>query len=290
MAFADHGLGKSLTEVFAKTPRRDAGKGFLEVDLGLLLPPSHNPRTVFDEGALEELASSIRQHGILQPIVVTKREAGYEIISGERRFRAAKRAGLTKVPVVIREGGDDAREVAELRLIENIQRENLNPIELGRAYQALIHDHGLTQEQVAEQVGKERSSVANSLRLLALPEALQHEVSSGALTQGHAKALLACLDDAWRLRLGRQIIEEGLSVRDTERLAKRGPGQAPPEGPGKPAHIRELEANLLRLFGTKVKIKERGGKGTLSIQFVGKEQFQRVVTLLDRAFKQAGGL
>jgi len=290
MAFADHGLGKSLTEVFAKTPRRDAGKGFLEVDLGLLLPPSHNPRTVFDEGALEELASSIRQHGILQPIVVTKREAGYEIISGERRFRAAKRAGLTKVPVVIREGGDDAREVAELRLIENIQRENLNPIELGRAYQALIHDHGLTQEQVAEQVGKERSSVANSLRLLALPEALQHEVSSGALTQGHAKALLACLDDAWRLRLGRQIIEEGLSVRDTERLAKRGPGQAPPEGPGKPAHIRELEANLLRLFGTKVKIKEKGGKGTLSIQFVGKEQFQRVVTLLDRAFKQAGGL
>jgi len=290
MAFADHGLGKSLTEVFAKTPRRDAGKGFLEVDLGLLLPPSHNPRTVFDDGALEELASSIRQHGILQPIVVTKREAGYEIISGERRFRAAKRAGLTKVPVVIREGGDDAREVAELRLIENIQRENLNPIELGRAYQALIHDHGLTQEQVAEQVGKERSSVANSLRLLALPEALQHEVSSGALTQGHAKALLACLDDAWRLRLGRQIIEEGLSVRDTERLAKRGPGQAPPEGPGKPAHIRELEANLLRLFGTKVKIKEKGGKGTLSIQFVGKEQFQRVVTLLDRAFKQAGGL
>jgi len=290
MAFADHGLGKSLTEVFAKTPRRDAGKGFLEVDLGLLLPPSHNPRTVFDETALEELASSIRQHGILQPIVVTKREAGYEIISGERRFRAAKRAGLTKVPVVVREGGDDPREVAELRLIENIQRENLNPIELGRAYQALIHDHGLTQEQVAEQVGKERSSVANNLRLLALPEAIQHEVSSGALTQGHAKALLACTDDAWRLRLGRQIIEEGLSVRDTERLAKRGPGQAPPEGPGKPAHIKELEANLLRLFGTKVKIKEKGGKGTLSIQFVGKEQFQRVVTLLDRAFKQAGGL
>ncbi len=290
MAFADHGLGKSLTEVFAKTPRRDAGKGFLEVDLGLLLPPSHNPRTVFDDAALEELASSIRQHGILQPIVVTKREAGYEIISGERRFRAAKRAGLTKVPVVVREGGDDPREVAELRLIENIQRENLNPIELGRAYQALIHDHGLTQEQVAEQVGKERSSVANNLRLLTLPVALQHEVSSGALTQGHAKALLACADDAWRLRLGRQIIEEGLSVRDTERLAKRGPGQAPPEGPGKPAHIKELEANLLRLFGTKVKIKEKGGKGTLSIQFVGKEQFQRVVTLLDRAFKQAGGL
>jgi ParB family transcriptional regulator, chromosome partitioning protein len=290
MAFVNHGLGKSLSEVFAKTPRRDGGRGFLEVDIGLLVPPSHNPRQVFDETALEELATSIRQHGILQPIVVMKQEAGYEIVSGERRFRAAKLAGLSKVPVVVREGGDDAQEVAELRLIENIQRENLNPIELARAYQALVTDHGLTQEQVAEQVGKERSSVANSLRLLGLPSQIQDEVGNGALSQGHAKALLACADDAWRLQLARQVIEEGLSVRETERLAKRGPGEAPPSGPGKPAHIKELEANLLRLFGTKVKIKEKGGKGSLSIQFVGKEQFQRVVTLLDRAFKQAGGL
>jgi len=290
MAFGDHGLGKSLSEVFAKTPRRDGGRGFLEVDIGLLLPPSHNPRQVFDDTALEELASSIRQHGILQPIVVQKRDSGYEIVSGERRYRAAKRAGLAKVPVVVREGTDDAREVAELRLIENIQRENLNPIELAQAYQALITDHGLTQDQVAEQVGKERSSVANNLRLLSLPLALQHEVASGALTQGHAKALLACADDAWRLRLARQIVEDGLSVRDAERLAKRGPGEAPPDGPGKPAHIRELEANLLRLFGSKVKIKERAGKGSLTIHFAGKEQFQRVVTILDRAFKQAGGL
>lgn len=290
MAFANHGLGKSLSEVFAKTPRREGGKGFLEVDLGLIIPPSHNPRQVFDEAALDELASSIHQHGILQPIVVMKQESGYEIVSGERRYRAAKKAGLTKVPVVVREGGDDPREVAELRLIENIQRENLNAIELAQAYQALIDDHSLSQEQVAEQVGKQRSSVANSLRLLALPKQIQNEVASGSLSQGHAKALLSCDTDDWRLALGRQIIDEGLSVRDAERLAKRGPGTAPPSGPGKPPHIKELEANLLRLFGTKVKIKEKNGKGSLSIQFVGKEQFQRVVTILDKTFKQAGGL
>jgi ParB family chromosome partitioning protein len=289
MALSDHGLGKSLSEVFARTPRKEGGRGFLDVDINLLVPPPSNPRVVFDPAALTELAESIKQHGILQPLVVIKRDAGYEIVAGERRYRAAKQAGLTKVPVVVREG-DDAKHLAELRLIENIQREDLNPVELATAYQALLTDYGLTQEQLAERVGKERSSVANCLRLLALPPAIQQEVSSGALSAGHAKALLAAADPAWQLQLARRTIEEGLSVREVERLAKQGPGSPVPKGAGKAPHIKELEANLFRLFGSKVKIKERNGKGALTIAFVGKEQFQRVVTVLDRIMKQSNSL
>lgn len=289
MAVSDHGLGKSLSDVFSRTPRKDGGRGFLEVDINLVVPPVSNPRTQFDATALTELAESIARHGILQPLVVIKRDVGYEIVAGERRYRAAKQAGLTKVPVVLREG-DDPKHLAELRLIENIQRQDLNPLELATAYQALLSDYGLTQEQLAERVGKDRSSIANCLRLLSLPALLQQEVASGILSAGQAKALLAISDSAWQLQLARRAIEEGLSVREVELLAKQGPGSPVPKGAGKAPHIKELEANLFRLFGSKVKIKERNGKGTLTIAFVGKEQFQRVVTVLDRIMKQSNSL
>ena len=289
MASLDHGLGKSLSEVFARTPRKDGGRGFLEVDINLIVGPASNPRTQFDATALTELAESIKQHGILQPLIVIKRDIGYEIVAGERRYRAAKQAGLTKVPVVVREG-DDAKHLAELRLIENIQREDLNPVELAIAYQALLKDFGLTQEQLAERVGKDRSSIANCLRLLALPALLQQEIATGALSAGQAKALLTIADQTWQLQLARRATDEGLSVREVERLAKQGPGSPVPKGTGKAPHIKELEANLFRLFGSKVKIKERNGKGALTIAFVGKEQFQRVVTVLDRIMKQSNAL
>ena len=288
MAFAEHGLGKSLSDVFARTPRKDGGKGFLEIDLNQIVAPSQNPRQVFDANALAELAQSILRHGILQPIVVMKRDAGYEIVSGERRYRAAKQAGLTKVPVVVREG-DDQQHLAELRLIENIQREDLNPIELAQAYQALLEQHGLTHEDLAERVGKDRSSVTNALRLLALPAQIQAEVSAGTLANGHAKALLGA-EPAWQLTLARRVIEEGLSVREVERLAKAGPGSAVPAAKPKPPHIKELEANLFRLFGTRVKVKEKNGKGSLTLSFSGKEHFQRVVTILDKVVKQSNQL
>ena len=289
MAFAEHGLGKSLSDVFARTPRKDGGKGFLEVDLNQIVASSQNPRQVFDANALAELAHSILRHGILQPIVVMKRDAGYEIVSGERRYRAAKQAGLTKVPVVVREG-DDQQHLAELRLIENIQREDLNPIELAQAYQALLDQHGLTHEDLAERVGKDRSSVTNALRLLTLPAQIQAEVSAGTLANGHAKALLGASDAAWQLTLARRAIDEGLSVREVERLAKAGPGSAVPEAKPKPPHIKELEANLFRLFGTRVKVKEKNGKGSLTLSFSGKEHFQRVVTILDKVVKQSNQL
>ena len=289
MAFAEHGLGKSLSDVFARTPRKDGGKGFLEVDINQIVAPEQNPRQVFDATALAELAQSINRHGILQPIVVIKRDAGYEIVSGERRYRAAKQAGLTKVPVVVREG-DDQQHLAELRLIENIQREDLNPIELAQAYQALLEQHGLTHEDLAERVGKERSGITNALRLLALPPQIQSEVSAGTLSKGHAKALLSATDPAWQLQLARRAIEEGLSVREVERLAKAGPGKAVPEPKAKAPHIKELEANLFRLFGTRVKVKEKNGKGSLTLSFSGKEHFQRVVTILDKVVKQSNQL
>lgn len=288
MSFADHGLGKSLSEVFARTPRKDGGKGYLEVDINLIVPPAENPRKTFDATALAELAQSIATHGILQPLVVLRRDTGYEIVAGERRYRAAKQAGLTKVPVVVREG-DDLKHLAELRLIENIQRENLNPMELAGAYQALLTEHGLTHEVLAERLGKERSSISNVLRLLQLPPPLQAEVAAGKLSLGHAKALLGATDPAWQLTLARRAIEEELPVRAVERLAKTGPGVAP-SAKNKPPHIKELEANLFRLFGTKVKVKERNGKGSLTLSFAGKEHFQRVVTILDKVVKQANQL
>ena len=292
MAFGDHGLGKSLSDVFARTPRKESNRGFLEVDIASIIPPAANPRTSIDEKPLAELAASIRHHGILQPIVVMRRDGGFEIISGERRYRAAQLAGITKIPVVIRDA-DSPQQVAEARLIENIQREDLNPIDLATAYQALIDQHGLTHEDLADRIGKERSSVSNSLRLLMLPRLLQAEVASGALSLGHAKALLGVTDATAQLSLARRAVEEALSVREVERLAREALRSTPaaevaPTTSHRKPHLRELETNLFQLFGAPVTITEkRGGKGTLSVHFASREHFQRVVETLARVLKQA---
>ncbi len=287
MGLSDSGLGRSVSDVLAKTMRRsEPSKGYFEVDIGLLTPPKGNPRTDFDRAALEELAASIRLHGILQPIVVMKREVGYEILSGERRYRAAKLAGLAKVPVVVREE-DNPQHLAELRLVENIQRENLNPIELAAAYKSLLELHHLTHDDLAARVNKDRSSVTNAMRLLTLPERIRQLVANGSLTLGHAKALLSCEDLAWQTSLCDRIVGDGLSVREAERLAKEGAPKAVAAPAEKPSHIRELEGNLFRLLGTRVVVKEKGGKGTLSLRFDSKDQFQRVVAIMERFVKQA---
>ena len=289
MGLSDNSLGRSLSDVFAKTVRREPPKGYMEIDLGLITPPTANPRLDFDPHALEELAASLRLHGMLQPIVVLKRDVGYEVLSGERRYRAAKLAGLAKVPVVVREE-TNPQHVAELRLIENIQRENLNAIELAKAYQSLIEIHGLTHEGLAERLNKERSGITNNLRLLGLPDEIQRLVVEGGLSMGHARALVAITDAAWQLTLARRIAADGLSVRDAERLAKDGPVTAPAapgEGVAKTPHIKELETNLYHLFGTRVTVKEKGGKGAMTLHFDSKEHFQRVVALMDRIIKQA---
>jgi ParB family chromosome partitioning protein len=285
MSLADNTLGRSLQDVFARTPRREGGKGYLEVELGLITPPKANPRTDFDEAALRELADSIKQHGLLQPIVVLRREVGFEILSGERRWRAAKLAGLAKVPVVVREESDPQHQ-AELRLIENIQRADLNAMELARAYQALIDEHGLTHEALATRLNKERATISNALRLLALPEEVQRLVAAGELSAGHARALLAVADRARLTDLARHAIAHGLSVRDVERLVKAPePSSAGPAA--KPPHIKELEENLQHLFGSKVGIREKGGKGAITVHFESKDHYLRVVTLLERFIRQA---
>jgi ParB family chromosome partitioning protein len=290
MGLSDSGLGRSVSDVLAKTIRRapENTKGYLEVDLGLITPSKTNPRTEFDQAALDELAASIRLHGVLQPIVVLKRDVGYEIISGERRYRAARQAGLAKVPVVVREESNP-QHLAELRLVENIQRENLNPIELATAYQALLEQHSLTHEDLAARVNKDRSSITNTLRLLGLPNPLREAVARGELSLGHAKALLGCADTGWQRQLADRAIAEGLSVRETERLAKAGPPKAgTASGPSaKPAHLRELETNLYHLFGARVEVQERGQKGRMTVHFDGKDQFQRVVAIMERFLKQA---
>lgn len=285
MSLADNTLGRSLQDVFARTPRREGGKGYLEVELGLITPPKANPRTDFDEAALHELADSIRQHGMMQPIVVLRREVGFEILSGERRWRAAKLAGLAKVPVVVREESDPQHQ-AELRLIENIQRADLNAMELARAYQALIDEHGLTHEALAARLNKERATVSNALRLLALPEEVQRLVAAGELSAGHARALLAVADRARLTDLARHAIAHGLSVREVERLVKAPePSAAGPAA--KPPHLKELEENLQHLFGSKVGIREKNGKGAITVHFESKDHYLRVVTLLERFIRQA---
>lgn len=285
MTLADNTLGRSLQEVFARTPRREGGKGYLEVEIGLLTPPRNNPRTDFDEAALRELADSLKQHGMLQPIVALRREVGFEILSGERRWRAARLAGMAKVPVVVREESDPQHQ-AELRLIENIQRADLNAMELARAYQALIDEHGLTHEALAARLNKERATISNALRLLSLPDEAQRLVAAGELSAGHARALLAVGDRARLVELARHAIAHGLSVREVERLVKQpAPGTAP--APGKPPHVRELETNLQHLFGSTVSIRERGGKGAITVHFDSKDHYLRVVTLLERFIRQA---
>lgn len=285
MSLADNTLGRSLQDVFARTPRREGGKGYLEVELGLITPPKANPRTDFDEAALRELADSIKQHGLLQPIVVLRREVGFEILSGERRWRAAKLAGLAKVPVVVREESDPQHQ-AELRLIENIQRADLNAMELARAYQALIDEHGLTHEALAARLNKERATISNALRLLALPEEVQRLVAAGELSAGHARALLALADRSRLVELARHAIAHGLSVREVERLVK-APEPAAAGPAAKPPHIKELEDNLQHLFGSKVGIREKGGKGAITVHFESKDHYLRVVTLLERFIRQA---
>ncbi len=285
MSLADNSLGRSLQDVFARTPRREGGKGYLEVELGLITAPKANPRTDFDEAALRELADSIKQHGLLQPIVVLRREVGFEILSGERRWRAAKLAGLDRVPVVVRDETDPQHQ-AELRLIENIQREQLNALELARAYQALIDSHGLTHDALATRLNKERATISNALRLLGLPDEVQRLVASGELGAGHARALLAVADRGRQVELARVVVSQGLSVREVERLVRLpAPGTA--VKPGKAPHLKELEENLQHLFGSKVGIVEKNGKGAITVRFESKDHYLRVVTLLERFIRQA---
>jgi ParB family chromosome partitioning protein len=263
----------------------------MEVDIDLLAPNEQQPRLQMDEAKLDELAQSIRANGIIQPILARRTGTTYRIIAGERRWRAAQRAGLLKVPVVVRDVADGSeKQLLELALIENIQRENLNPVDEAIAYQRLSDEFHLTQDQIAAAVGKDRSSVANFMRLLKLPDEVRAELSSGTLSMGHARALLALPDAAAQRHAAREVISRGLSVRDTELFVKklgtptpntnRARGAGNPEPPKADVHTRAAEDRLRFALGTKVRIVRRGQGGVIQIDFGSETELHRLYELL----------
>ena len=243
----------------------------------------NQPRKYFDEEHLEELRESIATHGVLEPIIVRPVLGRYEVVVGERRWRAAQLAGLKTIPAVVRPLSD--KETMEIALVENLQREDLNPIEEAEAYRRLIEEFNLTQEEVALRVGKKRSTIANSLRLLELDEELRLEVLSGRLSAGHAKVLLGIADKAKRLRLGRRVIDEGISVRALEELAKepevdRKPGAAKKRSSSVDPLLLDVEERLQRALGTKVRVVQKSGRGRIEIEFYDEDDMERLIEML----------
>ena len=258
-----------------------------EVAIELIDPSPLQPRSVFDNGKLGELAKSIRTNGVVQPILLRRKGSRFELIAGERRWRAAEVAGLIKIPAVIRNVSDD--KVLEIALIENIQREDLNPIEEARAYKKLIETLGLTQEMVGERVGRDRSYVTNYLRLLKLPEDLQELLQSGRISTGHARALLGVDQPDLQRRFARRVIDQGLSVRATEQLVKVAVDKIGAPTPKSPArqqvtdpNIKAAETKLRRYFGTKVRIVQLSNSesGKIELEFYNQVDLNRLYNLL----------
>ena len=279
-------LGKGLSALIPEAPEPPRA-GVTEVDIDLLAPNDLQPRVQMDDTKLQELADSIKANGIIQPILVRRTGTTFRIIAGERRWRAAQRAGLHKVPVVVRDVSD-GKELLELALIENIQRENLNAVDEAIAYRRLADEFGLTQDQIAAAVGKDRSSVANFMRLLKLPDEVRADLASGALSMGHARALLSLGDAPAQRHAAREVISRGLSVRDTELLIKKlaEPGK---EREGKPAdpktdiHTRAAEDRMRFALGSRVRIIRRGTGGVIQIDFGSENELNRIYELLTAA-------
>ncbi len=268
-----------VKEPVAVVDELQAGETILELDPRNLQPNPKQPRKFFDDDALEELAESIRKDGIQSPIVVRQRAGTYELVSGERRTRAALMAGLKTVPAICREVSD--RDMLRLGLIENIQREDLNYIELAKAYKKLIDELGWTQEELADEVGKKRTTVTNTLRLLNLADDVQDRVADGSIQMGHARALLAFSSRQAQAAACKRIIDEGLSVREIERLASTPKVKPKPAPTAKDPNITSIEDELKRRLGTRVSLHARaGGKGALEIEYTSLDELDRLLTLL----------
>jgi ParB family chromosome partitioning protein len=250
-----------------------------ELDIDLLVPNPRQPRTFIEENRLEELAQSIRSNGVIQPILVRKVEGRYEIVAGERRWRAAQRAGLMKVPVAIRVVDDD--HLLQVALVENIQREDLNPLEEAQAYRRLSDELHMSQEAIAAAVGKDRATVANHIRLLRLPVEVRNDVASASLSMGHARALLGLPDEAAQRRVAREVVARALSVRDTEALVRRETTPSAPSEPSKPdPNTRAAEDQLKLALGTRVRIVRRSRGGRIEVDFTSEDELQRLFELL----------
>ncbi|WP_319523731.1 ParB/RepB/Spo0J family partition protein [uncultured Desulfosarcina sp.] len=262
----------------APTSRKD----FFFCAIDLIRPNRYQPRRQFSSDELEELADSIRSQGVLQPLLVRPDDVGYELVAGERRLRAATLAGLSQVPVLVKEISD--AKMLEISIVENIQRENLNPMEEAEAYHRLISEFDLTQDQAAERVGKSRSAVANFLRLRQLPDPIKSSIMEGVLSMGHARALLGADTPAKQQAAFREVVAKKLSVRETEALIKRINKQkkpaATPEMTPEQNYFNDISEDLSRHFGTRVRIQRKGKKGRLEIDFFSDDDLDRLLTLL----------
>lgn len=276
-------VGKNTT-VKVKTEEKEATDGVM-LNINKVEPNRDQPRKNFDEDALLELAESIKQFGILQPLLVQKKDDYYQIVAGERRWRAAKMAGIKEVPVIIKQLSD--QEIMEISLIENIQRENLNPIEEALAYKRLLNEFNLKQDEVAERVSKSRTAVTNSMRLLKLNEKVQQMVIDEMLTTGHARALLGIDDQEKQFLVAQKIFDEKLSVRDTEKLVKKLQKEKKEKKDGSDqkdekleAIYRDLEEQIKQIFGTKVYIKQKNEKeGKVEIEYYSQDELDRIVDM-----------
>ena len=278
-------LGRGLDGLLppaAAPAAKEPAKGGATARIEELHPNRDQPRRRFDDVALDELAASIGEHGVLEPILVRKRSAGgFEIVAGERRWRAAQRAGLQEVPIFVRELSETA--AFEAALVENLQRMDLNPIETARAFQRLVDEFGHTQEQVAQRVGKDRSTIANALRLLKLPDEILELVDEGQLSEGHGRALLGCASVPAMLKLARVAVAERLSVREVERRAREAaaPAKAAPPKTEKSANVKDLERRLSHTLGATVAVDpKKGERGVITIAYDGYDHLDTILARL----------
>ena len=280
------GMGQDV--LFGQPEMKSTASGSVLLPISQVEPGLNQPRKRFEPEALADLADSIRTHGIIQPLTVRRLSSGYyQIIAGERRWRAAKAAGLDEVPAVIIEADD--RKVMELGLIENLQREDLNPVEEAKGYQVLIQEHGLTQEEVAQRMGKSRPAITNTLRLLALPEAVLILLEEGSLSAGHARAILAAPTPELQIQAAQQTATQNLSVRQTEALVKalqkesKAPKGSDSLSPGISIYLAEVEKNLSSRFGRKVRIVDKGNKGKIELEYYDISDLDALLDALDQS-------
>lgn len=278
------GLGKGLGALLDSENVLSESSAISELKINEIEPNKEQPRKQFDQEKLKGLADSIKQYGVVQPIIVKKNENGYSIIAGERRWRAAKIAGLKTIPAIIKDL--TTREIMEIALIENIQREDLNPVEEAEAYKKLIDEHGLTQEALSKVVGKSRAAIANSIRLLTLTEAVKEMLVNDLLTPGHARTLITIEDEEKQNRLANTIVEKNLNVRETEKLIKNLTAEKKKgKSPDRDANIIDIEEKLKSVLGTKVDLQHYSNKGKIVIEYFSNEELDRIIDILTKNIK-----
>ncbi len=287
MAQRKKGLGRGLdsliinTDIPLQATDESVIEGLQQININEIKPNENQPRKVFDKAKIKELADSIKEHGVIQPIVVRKTKTGYEIVAGERRWRAAREAGLTEAPCIVRELSDEQNML--FAIIENMQREDLNPVEEAEGLERMIKSFGLTQAEVSKSVGKSRPYITNCLRLLKLPAEVKEMMAAKQISAGHARALLNIGDERKKIEIAKRIVKEGLSVRDIEKLAsekekiKRG---HPAKRSKKSADVQIIERELKEIIGTKVNINEAGKKSSVEIECHSEEELERIIELL----------